>query len=95
MTAASVSVKMAGLSAVSAAILQTSTPGGGSMSSLLVPVVSAVIGGAMSYAMLQATVKRMERDVRDMRHDMSEIYTLLRDSMTKVAHIEGRLDRSE
>ena len=95
MTAESVAVKMAGLSAVSAAILQTSTPGGGSMSSLLVPVVSAVIGGAMSYAMLQATVKRMERDVRDMRHDMSEIYTLLRDSMTKVAHIEGRLERSE
>jgi hypothetical protein len=34
----------------------------------------------------------MEREVRDMRKDMSEIYTLVRESLTKVAKLEGRLD---
>lgn len=62
--------------------------------SFAVPLVSAVIGAAMSYAVLRATVTKLDRDVRDMRRDMSEIYTLLRDAMTKIAHIEGRLDSS-
>ena len=95
MTISSVSIKMAGLSAVSAAMIQSATPGGSSMLSLIIPVVSALLGGAMSYAMLQTTVKRMERDVRDMRQDMGQIYDLLRDSLTKIAHIEGRLERPE
>jgi hypothetical protein len=93
MTAESVSIKMGALSAVSAVAIQSAGPGGSSMLSLIIPVVSALLGGAMSYAMLQATVKRMERDVRDMRNDMGQIYTLLRDSMTKIAHIEGRMER--
>lgn len=62
--------------------------------SFAVPLVSAVIGAAMSYAVLRATVTKLDRDVRDMRRDMSEIYSLLRDAMTKIAHIEGRLDSS-
>jgi hypothetical protein len=49
----------------------------------------------MSYAVLRTTVTRMERDVRDMRKDMGEMYTLLRESMTKIAHLEGRLGRHE
>jgi hypothetical protein len=46
----------------------------------------------MSYAVLKTTVQKMERDVRDMRKDMSDIYTLVRESLTKVAKLEGRLD---
>jgi hypothetical protein len=95
MTIESVSVKIAALSAASAMAIQSAAPGGSSMLSLIIPVVSALLGGAMSYAMLQTTVKRMERDVRDMRQDMGQIYSLLRDSLTKIAHIEGRLERSE
>jgi hypothetical protein len=34
----------------------------------------------------------MEHDVRDMRRDMSDIYTLMREHMTKLAHMEGRMD---
>jgi hypothetical protein len=48
----------------------------------------------MSYAVLKTTVQKMEQDVRDMRKDMSEIYTLVRESMTKLAHLEGRVDAS-
>jgi hypothetical protein len=53
--------------------------------------VSAVIGAAMSYAMLKTTVTRMQIDVRDMRRDMGEIYDLLRENAKAVAHLEGRL----
>lgn len=60
--------------------------------SLVVPLVSAVIGAAMSYAMLKTTVARMQMDVRDMRKDMGEIYDLLRENSKAVAHLEGRLE---
>jgi hypothetical protein len=60
--------------------------------SLVVPLVSAVIGAAMSYAMLKTTVARMQMDVRDMRKDMGEIYDLLRENSKSVAHLEGRLE---
>jgi hypothetical protein len=29
-----------------------------------------------------------------MRRDMSDIYTLMREHMTKLAHMEGRMDRA-
>jgi hypothetical protein len=90
MTTEQVSLAIGATSAVGAALLQNiPSPN----TSLLVPVVSAIIGGVMSYAVLKTTVQKMERDVRDMRRDMGEMYTLLRDAMTKIAHIEGRLDR--
>ena len=75
-----------------AALLQNATGVPMQNISFAVPLVSAVIGAAMSYAVLRATVTKLDRDVRDMRRDMSEIYTLLRDAMTKIAHIEGRLE---
>lgn len=59
---------------------------------LFIPLISAIVGGVMSYAVLKTTVQKMESDVRDMRRDMSEMYSLLRDAMTKIAHMEGRLD---
>jgi len=60
--------------------------------SLVVPLVSAVIGAAMSYAMLKTTVARMQMDVRDMRKDMGEIYDLLRENAKAVAHMQGRME---
>jgi len=82
------------MAVASAAIQQTAAIAGGP-NALVVPLFSALIGGAMSYAVLRTTVTRMERDVRDMRKDMGEMYTLLRESMTKIAHLEGRLGRHE
>ena len=93
MTIESVSLKLGALFAVGSAVLQNTTaPSNPSMTAVIVPVVSAVVGGLMSYAVLKTTVQKMERDVRDMRRDMSELYTLVRDSMTKIARVEGRLD---
>jgi hypothetical protein len=79
------------VSAIGAVVLQKDASTGPSMA-MMVPIVSAVIGGVMSYAVLRTTVSKMERDMRDMRKDMSDIYTLVRESLTKVAKLEGRLD---
>lgn len=94
MTIESASLKISALLAASSAVLQSSTvhATGIPIASLLVPIISAVVGGLMSYAVLRTTVHNMEREVRDMRKDMSEIYTLVRESLTKVAKLEGRLD---
>lgn len=92
MTTESASLKISALLGVSSAVLQNAPSTGMSMTSLLVPIISAVVGGLMSYAVLKTTVQKMERDVRDMRKDMSDIYTLVRESLTKVAKLEGRLD---
>jgi hypothetical protein len=94
MTIESASLKISALLAASSAVLQSSPAHapGIPIASLLVPIVSAVVGGLMSYAVLRTTVHNMEREVRDMRKDMGEIYTLVRESLTKVAKLEGRLD---
>lgn len=95
MTAPSASAAIGGTMAIaSAAIQQTSNVTAGS-SALIVPLFSALIGGAMSYAVLRTTVSRMERDVRDIRRDMGEMYTLLRQALTQIAHLEGRIGRGE
>jgi hypothetical protein len=82
------------MAVASAAIQQSAGIGTGS-SALIVPLFSALIGGAMSYAVLRTTVSRMERDVRDIRRDMSEMYSLLRQALTQIAHLEGRIGRGE
>jgi hypothetical protein len=89
MTTEQVSLITGATSAIAAAMLQNAPS---STTTLLVPAISAIIGGVMSYAVLKTTVQKMERDVRDMRSDMGEMYTLLRDAMTKIAHMEGRLE---
>jgi hypothetical protein len=55
------------------------------MLSLIVPLASALIGAAMSYAVLRTTVSRMEADVQDMKADVKAC-------LTKIARIEGRLE---
>lgn len=78
---------------LASATMQTVAPTvSSSVHPLVVPMVSALVGGVMSYAVLKTTVQKMERDVRDMRSDMGEMYSLLREALTKIAHVEGRLD---
>lgn len=87
------SLKVAATMGVATAAIQaTAQTVQSSVHPLFVPMISAVVGGVMSYAVLKTTVQKMESDVRDMRRDMSEMYSLLRDAMTKIAHMEGRLD---
>jgi len=94
MTVESASLKISALLGASSAVLQTASAGtsGVPMTALVVPIISAVIGGLMSYAVLKTTVQKMERDVRDMRKDMGEIYDLLRENAKAVAHMQGRME---
>jgi hypothetical protein len=85
MTAHSVSLKIGALTAVSSAMIQSSTTGGAPMLSFLVPLASAVVGAAMSYAVLRSTVARMETDMKDVKADVKAC-------LTKIARIEGRLE---
>lgn len=60
--------------------------------SLVVPIVSALVGGALSYGILRGTVQSMERDVAHMRQDLGQVFDLIRDASDRVARIEGKLD---
>ena len=95
MTIAYSSGAMGAVSAVGTAAIQAAGSGDTTMASLLVPVVSAAIGAAMSYAVLKTTVEINTRDISAFRQDMNDIYTLLRDANNRIAHIEGRLNRPE
>lgn len=74
----------------SAGAMQTTTAS--PTMSMMVPIVSAVVGGAISYGILKGVVQTMERDVNQMRRDMGQLYDLLRDLSSKIAHLEGRLE---
>lgn len=81
-----------GATAAAGSVLLNEAPSPMPLTSIIVPAVSAIIGSIVSFVVLKTTVSRMEHDVRDMRRDMGEMYTLLREALTKIAHMEGRLD---
>lgn len=60
--------------------------------SFIVPLVSAVTGAVFSYAVLKTTVKTIEKDLNLMRQDLGQVYDLIRESSTRIARIEGRLE---
>lgn len=95
MTTEAASLTVGSFAAVGSLALQQTT-GQPSGASFIVPVLSAVVGGAMSYAVLKTTVAKMEEKFKDheqqVRANTAELYGLLRDCMTQLAHIEGRLD---
>lgn len=99
MTVAPTAIKIGATMALGTMAIQAAEANSGlnniGVVAMVLPIVSAVIGAAVSYGILSTMVKRMEQDVRELRHDISQVYTLVRDSMTKVAHIEGRIGRSE
>ena len=75
-------------SAAGTAFAQTSPAG-----SMTMPVVSGVIGIAVSWGMMRVTVKVVERDVKGMREDIRDIYNLSREISDRVSKMEGRIDR--
>lgn len=84
------SLAVAAITGASASVMQTTTAS--PTMSMMVPIVSAVVGGAISYGILKGVVQTMERDVNQMRRDMGQLYDLLRDLSAKIAHLEGRLE---
>ena len=61
--------------------------------SMAVPLVSGVIGIAVSWGMMRVTVKVVERDVKGMRDDIRDIYNLTRDISDRVSRMEGRIEK--
>lgn len=85
------SLVMGATSGVASSILQD--PNASSLAPMLVPLVSATIGAVFSYAVLKTTVQVMERDMRQVRQDLSQVYDLIREASIKIARIEGELER--
>ena len=74
-------------SAAGTAIAQTNPAGG-----MMVPIMSGIIGIAVSWGMMRVTVKVVERDVKGMREDIRDIYHLSRDISDRVSKMEGRIE---
>ena len=75
-------------SAAGTAIAQTNPTNG-----MVVPIVSGIIGIAVSWGMMRVTVKVVERDVKGMRADIRDIYNLSREISDRVSKMEGRIER--
>jgi len=75
-------------SAAGTAFAQTSPAG-----TMTMPIVSGIIGIAVSWGMMRVTVKVVERDVKGMREDIRDIYNLSREISDRVSKMEGRIER--
>lgn len=52
---------------------------------LVVPIVSAIVGGLMSFAVLKTTVRVVERDLKEIKDDVKDINK-------RVSRIEGAIE---
>ena len=77
------------LSGIGSAVLEA---GGGSFG-LSVPIVSALVGGAVSYGILRGTVVALEARHKDLREELHNIRDTLHATAEKVARIEGTMER--
>lgn len=93
------------VSGIGSALIQAASPTVISLGDLgfTIPIVAAIISAAVSYGMLRGTVKAIERDISllrnevtkdfgNMREDVGHIYNLVRDTTSRMAHLEGRLE---
>jgi hypothetical protein len=99
------SITVGVVTGVGSAMIQAASPTVISLGDLgfTIPIVAALISAAVSYGMLRGTVKAIERDISllrnevtkdfgHMREDVGHIYNLVRDTTSRMAHIEGRLE---
>ncbi len=63
--------------------------------SLIAPAVSAVVGAAMGYAVLQSSQKRMVDDIKDLRGEVRELVALLHTIDRDEVRMEGRVTALE
>lgn len=89
MTAETSTALMIGVASAAGTALAQNNPAGGFM----VPIVSGIIGIAVSWGMMRVTVKVVERDVKAMREDIRDIYNLSREISDRVSKMEGRIER--
>lgn len=89
MTAETSTALMIGAASAAGTALAQTNPANG----MMVPIVSGIIGIAVSWGMMRVTVKVVERDVRGMREDIRDIYNLSREISDRVSKMEGRIER--
>jgi hypothetical protein len=89
MTAETSTALMIGAASAAGTAFAQTNPAGG----MTVPIVTGVIGIAVSWGMMRVTVKVVERDVKGMRDDIRDIYTLTRDISDRVSRMEGRIEK--
>lgn len=90
MTAETSTALMIGAASAAGTAMAQSGPFNG----LTMPIVSGVIGVAVSWGMMRVTVKVVERDVKGMRADIRDIYNLSREISDRVSKMEGRTERA-
>jgi hypothetical protein len=89
MTAETSTALMIGAASAAGTALAQTNPANG----MMVPIMSGIIGIAVSWGMMRVTVKVVERDVKGMREDIRDIYNLSRDISDRVSKMEGRIER--
>lgn len=77
------------LSGVASAALEASA----GQSGISVPIISALVGGAVSYGILRGTVMALEARHKDLREELHKVRDTLERVAEKVAHIEGTMER--
>ena len=86
-----VSMGVGALSFVGSAAIQAAQTTG--VSPVVVPVISAIIGAAISYGMLRGAVKALQKNHDDLRGELKEISRVTHQTSQQVARIEGTMER--
>ena len=86
-----VSVGVGALSFVGSAAIQAAQTTG--VSPVVVPVISAIIGAAISYGMLRGAVNALQKNHDDLRLELREISRVTHQTSQQVARIEGTMER--
>jgi hypothetical protein len=83
-----VSAKVAAITGSGTAMIQAASGGNGILSQLLVPAISAVVGWALSFVVLQTTVSRQKTDIAELRAKVDQ-------AATDIAFIRGLMERGK
>ena len=93
MTTESASLAVGVSSAMGAVLLQANPA---PAASLMVPVMSGIIGFAASYGILKASVAALGREIKTIRDDQRMFQqsqqSLLQEALERISRIEGRLE---
>jgi hypothetical protein len=78
LSVATLPLKVGLLAGATSAMFQATTESQWAIPSAIIPSVSALIGAAVSYGILKASVRRIEEDMSEIRADMSHMHDLFR-----------------
>jgi len=84
-----VGLTVGALSGAASAALEASA----GQSGISVPIISALVGGAVSYGILRGTVMALEARHKDLREELHTIRDTVHSVAEKVARIEGTMER--